>query len=541
MTRNRMVVAAFGSLLVVLAGLLLYRSVGRAAYEGPVRSVSLDLTRPDALVRTRSLSSLPRGLLQVPLFRDLLTEDFVFYYEEHPDRLGLKGSLRRIAYEHRLEWNDELIAWVLDRPAEVALWRGGDGTLRYWLVSVTRGELAKVLQEAATVTLKDRYLTLAGPVTVEGKPVDFFAFEYSPRRTLLLGAYGDRVVILSEPGMLLGEDRMPRPEAEKAIAGLLSPDPQRQALFRDAFRLEAEAPEHSVVVRTHYLSFGYQRFFPGVEALRFDFGGGGWATRVLWGGEHLEATALRDQALWGALPARAAACALLPVDWRTGQALLDRALEGAGRKPVALAEELEGPAAVCWYPGSRLQAPLFAATLKAPREDLAPLFEAVFDWSVGPAPAKSGKGTPGAGGGRWQRTLQVPFVGVDSEGRPVPGPLTVTLACRGRHLYFSPDAARVEQALATLEKRYPSLADTLPGPVVTLGILSPKGLAEMGREEALVMLPRGAEPGFRSAAERLLLPRLDAMGKYPSYRLALAQGSVPGQGWQAVEWQELRP
>ena len=59
-------------------------------------SDKLGLSRPDALLETRSLSQLPKDLLAVPFLKATLTEDFVFYYETHADRLGLIGSLRRI-------------------------------------------------------------------------------------------------------------------------------------------------------------------------------------------------------------------------------------------------------------------------------------------------------------------------------------------------------------------------------------------------------------------------------------------------------------
>ncbi len=73
----------------------------------PVPELALEklgVSRPDALLETASLSQLPKDLLSVPFLRDTLTEDFVFYYETHGDRLGLIGSLRRIIYEHDLAW-----------------------------------------------------------------------------------------------------------------------------------------------------------------------------------------------------------------------------------------------------------------------------------------------------------------------------------------------------------------------------------------------------------------------------------------------------
>jgi uncharacterized protein YfaA (DUF2138 family) len=540
MTR-RLAVAAVATAVALAATLALHRSVGRAHFSDAVQPVRLDLGRPDALVRTRSLSQLPRDLLKVPLARDLFTEDLIFYYEEHPDRLGLSGALRRIAYEHDLRWTDEVLAWVLDRPAEIALWRAGDGRLRYWVAALTRPELAALLQEAAKVALEDRQLTRAGTIATDGGPVELLALEYSPARTLIVAGAGERVVILSHPGLLLGEDRTPLPDREALVGRLLSADEGRRSPYREAFRLGAELPEHSLVVRAHYLSFGYQRFFPGFDALRFDFGAGGWSTHVLVDGASLPPATLRDRELWAGVPANPAACALLPADWAAGQALLERVPARDGRKASSILAELEGPAAACWYPESRLQAPLFAATLKSPRADLAPLLEALFDWGL----AKRAGGEalrarrPAEAGTVWQRTVQVPFATLNDEGSPEPGPLTVTLALEGRHLFFSPDAKRVEQALLTLAKRYPSVADVLPAEAVTLGIVSPQALARLGKDEALVMLPRGAEPIFRSAAERLLLPRLEAVGQYPPYRLALAVGDAPPEGWQAVTWQEL--
>ncbi|MGZ3159331.1 MAG: DUF2138 family protein, partial [Burkholderiaceae bacterium] len=65
--------------------------------------LKVDLAHPDALIRTTSLSKLPRDLLKVPIARDVLTEDLAFYYEQHEDRLGLSGAIKRIAYERKLD------------------------------------------------------------------------------------------------------------------------------------------------------------------------------------------------------------------------------------------------------------------------------------------------------------------------------------------------------------------------------------------------------------------------------------------------------
>lgn len=79
------------------------------------RQVQLDLTYPDALIDSQSLSQLPRDVLRVPLLRDVLTEDFVAYYEGNEDRLSVAGALRRLAYEQKLDL------------AETVLKPGGNG------------------------------------------------------------------------------------------------------------------------------------------------------------------------------------------------------------------------------------------------------------------------------------------------------------------------------------------------------------------------------------------------------------------------------
>ena len=182
----------FGSLAavaVVAAALVSYRVFGWGAM-GPVNSLKLDLSRPDALVRTKSLSTLPRDLLTVPLARDVLREEFLFYYEQSEDRLGLKGSLRRIAYEHQLGWGDQLLRMVLDQPAEVALWRDADGSLKHFAIAVSRNQLTRLLEEVGKVALKDTQMSVAGRLRVDGDTVPVYALNYAWRRTLLFAAHG---------------------------------------------------------------------------------------------------------------------------------------------------------------------------------------------------------------------------------------------------------------------------------------------------------------------------------------------------------------
>ena len=392
--------ASLAGVAVVAAALVGYRAFGWGAM-GPVNSLKLDLSRPDALVRTKSLSTLPRDLLTVPLARDVLREEFLFYYEQSEDRLGLKGSLRRIAYEHQLGWGDQLLRMVLDQPAEVALWRDADGSLKHFAIAVSRNQLTRILEEAGKVALKDTQMSVAGSLRVDGDSVPVYALNYAWQRTLLFAAHGQRLVILSHPGMLYGgaEGKKGDGTAEKTVVSLLGKDADKQNVFHPQFHLDNAAPEgHSIAVKADFLSFGYQPFFGalGGAALRF-------STRRLAvkSAAQCRQAEKRDaydsSALWPVLPHSPSACFSVPVDWTALQPVLKR-LGSKTSEPVApLAEHLQGPAAACWYGNSRLHTPVFVATRKPQAGD-----DALYAQPVRGGHRRQGPGAQDCGQG-WRR------------------------------------------------------------------------------------------------------------------------------------------
>lgn len=543
---------------ILSAGALVtYRSVGWD-YLGQVNRLELDLARPDALILTQSLSSLPRDLLTIPLARDVLREDVVFYYEQGEDRLGLKGSLRRIAYEHELGWGDELIRMVLDQPAEVALWRDADGTLKHYAIAVSRGNLARLFEEAGKVALKDAQLRRAGELPVGAGKVPVYAFEYAHGRTLLFVAQGERMVILSHPGMLYGapkaaapdtakadaqeanEDSAPAPQKEPVldanaaaiVAGLLGADPKARAVFRQPFQLAAGIPAgHSVVVGTDFLSFGYQPFFGALQALRFDFSRGRWASQVLIDGARLQKGGYDSSALWSSLPHGASACFSVPADWNAMAQVTARF--GQAEALRALPAQFAGPVAACWYPSSRLYTPVFIAqrTAAASSPQGAASLDTLFAATVG-AGSGSGSGSgaaPDPGARLWQREVATPA-----------GPMVPTLAASGRTVAFSADPVLVERVLAVARKQAPAVADGLPAPGRTVGMVSPAPLAQLVRKEAFEALPADSEQVLRGAADAHLVPRLAALGKYPPYRMVVKSVPASGLSWTTLEWQPVK-
>lgn len=494
---------------------------------------NLDLTAPDALIRSKSLSKLPADLLRVPLLHDLLTEDLLFYYENSDGRLGLKGTIRRIAYEHDVTLTDRVISLVLDEPADVALWRGQDGSLKYYAISMTRGKLARLLEPVAKIALKDRQLAMVGELRVEGQTVSLFALDYAWNRKLLLASRGDRVTLFSDPGMLLAADGDLTPSGGALLADLLSADKARQQRFAKAFALDSNDHDHSIAVKTGFLSFSYQHFFPALKALRFDFSGksgGAWTTSALL--DAVPAQSFDAHVLWSSLPGKPSACAALPMDWLAlAKAMNSPAVINADA--AKLAAQFQGPAAVCWYAGSRLHTPLFVTQMsKADGADR--VLEAYFNYGIKAGRVKE-KDKPA------EKILAAKTKAGDTVWQPpaAQGTLRPTVARSGKLVYFSPDAALVEQALAVSHKRQPALSDAWRQPGAganAVAILGPANIATLAQHEVEQSLPQQQDPALRGAADRYLLPRLAAIKKYPPLRLAL-HAAPKSAGWVALDWQ----
>jgi uncharacterized protein YfaA (DUF2138 family) len=520
MSRRRKLVLAAVVLLLLAGGVLAVRRSGAVVLAAA--AIALDLARPDALVETASLADLPRDLLAVPTFRDVLTEDFVTYYETTEGRLSLAGTLRRLAYEHDLDLGDRVIRMVLDQPAEVALYKGADGRLGHSLLVVNRTGLTRILEMAAKVALKDAQLKrVEGDLEVDGAAVPVYALAYAHRRVLLFAGHGDRLVILSDAAMLTDRRGRLRSAGRAVVAGLLSGRAEARGIFRAHWALEPGERRHTLVVSARYLSFGYARFFPGVRALRFDFARDGWATRALFEPAALPERALATRALWSLAPAGAGACVAMPVQWREAAALAGAVgLDAARVQPVV--DALDGPAAVCWYPKSRLSTPLFLVSASRPLDPAeAAVLERIFAAAIG-APESA----------RTDTALVL--------RRAAPKAGVAALARYHLAIAFSPDDRLVDDVLAVAARRYPSLADSLPEDATVLAVLAPRALGTLAEAEAFAALPAGQEPVFRNAASAHLVPRLAALKRHPAYALVLPAGSAPAaDSWLEVEWRSL--
>jgi len=517
-------------------------------------SDKLGMSRPDGLLETHSLSQLPKDLLAVPFLKETLTEDFVFYYESHADRLGLIGSLRRIIYEHDLKLQDTLIEQLFDQPADVALWRGADGRLKDFLLVMDRGGLAKVLEPLAKVALDDSQLSKVADVKVGIDDVALYQLNYNASKALLFASHGDKLVVLSNPAKLYDPQSGAAQEngsvSTQAIAALLNGD----KLFPEAFGLLPRAPQvkQRLSVNASVLAMGYQRFIPNFAGLRFDMDDTGWHSFLAM--DELENQPDFDfKPIWQAMPMGASACVALPLAAEQQKPLLVKL--GAEEKVAqALTEHMAGAAGLCWYADSRLYTPLLVASLNDDDSgkldgDLGNLFGSmvgayennVEDGAFPVVEKQAGQSH------QWQRQVSSSFGPYAAKEAEDPDAITgkafmkVSLARHGSTLLFSLDDKLLDKALGTLDKRFPTMADVVPKDLLMPVYFGPDSMAQLMQQETLDSLPQDMEPVFYNAAQTYLIPKLRKLGGYGKYALTLPEGSEPDGHWQwlPLEWKAL--
>jgi uncharacterized protein YfaA (DUF2138 family) len=531
-------------LALLAAGLAAYRHLGWQKSSGGASRLHVNLAAPDALIASARLSQLPRDLLRVPVLRDVLTEDIAFYYEQHEDRLGLKGSLKRIAWEHKLGWSDKLLAMALDEPAELAFWRDGNGALRHYALVMRRGALARVVQEAAAVALKDKQLTRLQDTDGHGLDFPVYALKAGARRTFVIAAKGDRIAVLSDAGMLFGADGRFVPAARETLAGWLAAD----GVLARHFKLDGRKSTHTVAIGAAALSLGYAAFVPGIEALRFDLVGEEWQTRLLLRHGAMPKQGLGDAQLWRAAPANASACLLLPLDAQMPQKVVQQAKTAPGSVQRSAASAIDGSALACWYPHSTLYAPVFVARIARPIAADDAVFAELAKWALKlpglnaddetmkrsplPLPRKGGTSPR-----TWRAEGATPSPARNNVAALLSAP---TLAASEGLGVFSPDAGLVELTLDTIGRKYPGIAEQLPEQGVTLAVIAPRMLAGMVEREANAAVPKAHEEVLSAALQTHLAPRMKALAKYPDYRLVLLESAAKGNGWQPASWEPLK-
>ncbi|EOU1333862.1 DUF2138 domain-containing protein [Cronobacter sakazakii] len=515
----------------------------------PKNDLGVDVSEPDVLIDSSSLSKLPADILSVPLLKDTLTEDFVFYYQNNADKLGLTGSLQRIVYEHHLTLKDSLINELLNQPAKIALWRDHKGKLNHFIMVIHRSGLAKMLEPLAHVVAGDSQLSKASPETIQvgNRGIALYKLRYNGQKSLLFASDGDKMVLLSGERFLFKDNKQVADTT--ALLNDLFHDKQP---WNEAFSLTPAAGsktkkafQQQILVRSSYLAMGYQRFIPAFKGIRFDKDVKGWHSYLaLNGSDESEETSLDFSPVWQTMPSGAGLCVALPLSRRMPAYMLRHA-GIAPKVSQKIGDQFSGTAGLCWYPQSRLYSPLLVAQLTdAPGESWDDSLATLFSQFVG-KPNQPVEATSDNGMQRWQREIPsryAPYPGSQSHHPDADGRFfRVSLAHYQQTVVFSLDDTLVDNALRTLRKNFPPMSDVLPAKTNTALYFAPARLADIFKQEAYSSLPQEMEPVFYNAAQTLLYPRLTTLAKEPAYAVTLPKGAdiEPAPHWIPLEWLPL--
>jgi uncharacterized protein YfaA (DUF2138 family) len=536
--RTSLVAACFFSLLLFQAPL--------------VRAADFDRA-PDATINTRSLFDLPKDIIALPVLRDLLTEDFVFYYQQGgADWSGFKGALIRLAYENKLDWPTKVLGWILNGPAEIALWKADDGKLSHFMVVVDQTAIKDFASLMAKAAASDSQLKMKDGSTQLSLPSG---------KTVYLAADEGRFFVYSDPSM-----KVPSSSTERAWSEKM------KAFFGANADVAVFGPKlgenkHVLSLSMRFLSFGYQEFFRAWKSLRLDFTQKtGWSSKL----DTEEGAVEPDAANWTLMPRGAALCASIPFEKKRIAGLI---------KNESLLKNMKDSAIACWYPDSKFYTPVIVVPGSFKDEAArASEWKALFtDWigSRGAVWVKSEEdknegGDEGDSGGKKNgpsptlKYLAVPpvqMVKASSEGfgytREVGGRYGLYPSSKSASanllgskrffrakfmvtpnaMVFSPDDRLVEKVMTTLSGKFPSMAASMTrsspkAETVPTFAFSPSDASKIAKAAILDALPESQESIFRSAVSRHLLPNLDRFSKHP-----LISAGITGKGeLRSLEW-----
>lgn len=498
---------------------------------------------PDAVIATKSLSSLPKDIISIPILKDLLSEDFVFYYRDSgADWLSFRGALARLAFEEKSDWPTNLLAWLTNGPAEIALWKGADGKLNHFMAVVDQTGVKAMFEAIADATGK----TADTQLTID-KDSPVLTLNLATDRKVYLAHVENRLFLFSDPKMSIPANGVARSVKDRV-----------KSFFGANDNIGVFAPKigqstHVVTVSAQYLSFGYQAFFADIKDVQFEFNAGGWQSRILTGSD----LKLAEASDWSQMPRGAAFCAAAPMNKKKIETL------------VKLGTWLEksGPTAVaCWYPGSKFYAPLLAVhgnfiELMKHEEELKSVFSNLIGsreaiWS----PAATEGGDPIL---HWKPKLPVTMTKTEKQivlSREVGGRygiypaksskaakqlgsyrfFRVQLAVTPETLLFSPDDHLLERGLTTVNGKFPSMAAQLANKgAATSFVLVPDAFSKLAKEAITESLPNSREAIFRSAVGRHLFPNLEKFGKRPLQAANIGASLDEPKGQDGLKWKKI--
>ncbi len=465
-------------------------------------NLQIDLNEPDLFLDSDSLSQLPKDLLTIPFLHDVLSEDFVFYYQNHADRLGIEGSIRRIVYEHDLTLKDKLFSSLLDQPAQAALWHDKQGHLSHYMVLIQRSGLSKLLEPLLFAATSDSQLskTEISSIKLNSETIPVYQLRYNGNNALMFATYQDKMLVFSSTDMLFKDDQQDT-EAAAIASDLLS----GKKRWETSFGLEERTAEKRQYASASWSAPCCWVWLPAISAffagMRFEMGNDGWHSFLALNDESASVDASFDfTPVWNSMPAGASFCVAVPYS----HGIAEEMLSHISRENDKLNGALDGGAGLCWYEDSKLQTPLFVGQFDGTAEQ-AQLPETVYAkyWCARKQSARrcfAGKPDSAGRSANLASRSEFPIRSVSESAGGATRSINVglffrvSLAMQNKTLLFSLDDTLVNNALQALNKTRPAMVDVIPTDGIVPLYINPQGMAKLLRNETLTSLPKNLEP-----------------------------------------------
>lgn len=537
---------------------------------------------PDIVILTKNLSDLPSDLVNNSFLGKVITKETMFYYEDDPQYLGILGTLRRLSYEHNVEFKDNVLKYILSMPAEIALWKGTDGKIKDFLFVSDEKSLNK--------NILGFYLKLK-QIRSDSK---IRTFSYNGQEGYYLQVRNQDLAIWNNDNKLYITNLHPKyfpDKNEKKLEEIIKKtvvSDNGKGFYKRLYNVELKN-KHSVILNSEFLSFGYNYFIPSLKAIRLDFENKKWGVQSLLEGDEKFKTASTSE-LWKAFPKSTAMCTGLPLNSERVSGIVNKykeltlkRLEEEKNNPkeeqsTETSENKEGQdkvdskvvkkekpldiekalfsdseigdlvknvVAACWYERSTIYTPLFI-TKVSNTEDKKEKIKFLFDKFIGGLEKrydyKEIKEQTQNGITIFTRVISSKYGVKEShetteQGLKFDKFFDAKLAYNNEYLIFSPDGDLVDLAISTLNKKNPSVHDELKISNKNISyLLSPYGLSQLLDKYMKEALPSGQESVFRTAIEGHLSSAFKKLANLKPFGVDMPKASED----KTMKWEKLK-
>lgn len=497
-------------------------------------SADINWGKPDAVISTQSLSDLPKDILKQPMLKEILTEDFAFYYLDSAEYLSLKGSLKRIAFEYDMTVFDEIVNYVMNKPAEVIFWKKENGRLDDYMISIERSSLLDLLTLVAKVSAPDKQLTKYEERTEGQDKFTVYKLKYGQHNELYFTNLGTKLIVYTHP-------RMPMPTAQRLKSWLnddFFPSAESQGSFLSKLtEKEVLKNKHQIYFNMNFLTFGYQKYLTYMDYLAFSFNDQEqWRTHGLFGGEGASA-ALNTNELWKAVPRAPAMCLSFPINHQAIQDLFTKTFE-AKQKDIVI-NTFDNNIGLCWFADSKFYTPVYVLKTKGPvdKEFLKTAFNLTVSHSKDPK-----KSVPVEVIAQKESLSLVRFVpssygDASTSKKDGKKGFKTKLTSINNYLLFSADSNLVDQSISVINKKSPALAEGITDKGNVAGVLFPKNFSALMKKSIKESLSGNGDIFFKEAVTKRFFPRLDKMNSMPNLSLEWPKNSIgTNKKWEELIW-----